>query len=97
MSAQNKRLALIVLSLLILASQVDARQPRSAAERSAFIRDNPCPATHSTNPRLKCLGYVVDHIKPLACGGEDAPHNMQWQTTQEARAKDKWERGDCNL
>src|SRR5216683_7638817 len=25
-------------------------------------------------------GYVVDHVKPLACGGVDAPSNMQWQS-----------------
>jgi len=23
-------------------------------------------------------GYVIDHIKPLACGGVDARSNMQW-------------------
>jgi hypothetical protein len=40
-------------------------------------------------------GYVVDHIKPLACGGSDAPDNMQWQTIEEAKAKDKTERIGC--
>lgn len=40
-------------------------------------------------------GYVIDHIKPLACGGADNSSNMQWQTTQEAKAKDKWERAGC--
>jgi hypothetical protein len=40
-------------------------------------------------------GYVVDHIVPLACGGADAPSNMQWQTIAEARAKDKVERIGC--
>jgi hypothetical protein len=40
-------------------------------------------------------GYVVDHIVPLACGGADAPSNMQWQTMAEARAKDKVERVEC--
>jgi len=40
-------------------------------------------------------GYVVDHIKPLACGGADEPSNMQWQTAAEAKAKDKWERKGC--
>jgi len=30
-------------------------------------------------------GYVIDHVIPLACGGEDAPSNMQWQTAAEAR------------
>ena len=36
-------------------------------------------------------GYVVDHIIPLKKGGCDCPSNMQWQTTEAARAKDKWE------
>ena len=36
-------------------------------------------------------GYVVDHITPLKRGGCDCPSNMQWQTIQEANAKDKWE------
>jgi len=40
-------------------------------------------------------GYVVDHITPLACGGVDAPSNMQWQTIAAARAKDKVERAGC--
>jgi len=41
-------------------------------------------------------GHVVDHINPLACGGADAPSNMQWQTIAEARAKDKTERIGCH-
>lgn len=40
-------------------------------------------------------GHVVDHVVPLACGGTDAPSNMQWQTTEEAKAKDKVERKGC--
>ena len=36
-------------------------------------------------------GYVVDHITPLKRGGCDCPSNMQWQTIQEAKAKDKVE------
>jgi len=40
-------------------------------------------------------GHVVDHRIPLACGGADAPSNMQWQTTEEAKAKDKVERQGC--
>jgi hypothetical protein len=40
-------------------------------------------------------GYVVDHIRPLACGGADAPSNMQWQTREAAKAKDRTERIGC--
>jgi ribosomal protein L44E len=40
-------------------------------------------------------GFVIDHIKPLACGGADLPSNMQWQTKEEAKAKDKVERRGC--
>lgn len=36
-------------------------------------------------------GYVVDHIIPLKRGGCDCPANMQWQTIEAAKAKDKWE------
>jgi hypothetical protein len=38
-------------------------------------------------------GYVVDHIVPLECGGADVClPNMQWQTVQEAKIKDRTER-----
>ena len=36
-------------------------------------------------------GYEVDHIVPLARGGADKPSNMQWQTIQEAKEKDRGE------
>lgn len=42
-----------------------------------------------------CKGYVIDHVKSLACGGADRPENMQWQTVAEGKAKDKWERREC--
>jgi hypothetical protein len=40
-------------------------------------------------------GYVVDHVKPLACGSADTPSNMQWQTVAAGKAKDKVERQGC--
>ena len=49
---------------------------------------------HSGYPKGR-PGYVVDHIIPLACGGADAPSNMQWQTVEAAKAKDKVERVGC--
>jgi hypothetical protein len=36
-------------------------------------------------------GYVIDHITPLKRGGPDTPRNMQWQTKDQAKAKDTWE------
>ena len=41
-------------------------------------------------------GHVVDDVVPLACGGADDPSNMQWQTTEEGKAKDKVERKGCS-
>ena len=35
---------------------------------------------------------MIDPINALACGGTDAPDNMQWQSVAEGKAKDKWER-----
>jgi hypothetical protein len=40
-------------------------------------------------------GYIIDHIRPLACGGLDIPSNMQWQTKAAAKAKDQTERAAC--
>ena len=65
------------------------RRHRSAAARAAFKRQHPCPATGQ--PRGACPGWIIDHVKALACGGDDDPSNMQWQTVDEAKAKDKWE------
>lgn len=66
------------------------RIKRSEAAKDAFRRRHPCPSTGKS--RGACPGYVIDHVKPLANGGADAPNNMQWQTKADAKAKDKWER-----
>jgi hypothetical protein len=63
------------------------RIQRSAAARHAFARQTGYP-----NGRP---GYVIDHIRPLACGGADAPSNMQWQTVAAAKLKDRTERVGC--
>jgi len=65
------------------------RYIRCSAARAAFERDNPCPSTGQ--PRGACPGYVVDHIVPLKRGGADLPSNMQWQTVEDAKDKDKIE------
>src|ERR1700674_2572623 len=63
------------------------RIKRSAAAKDAFERKTGYPHGRP--------GYVVDHVKPLACGGADDPSNMQWQTIAEGKAKDKTERVGC--
>ena|SRR2546427_709851 len=57
---------------------------RSVAARNEFMKQSGYPRGRK--------GYVVDHIVPLECGGADAPSNMQWQTAQEAKIKDRTER-----
>ena len=66
---------------------------RSSAQRAAFVRQHPCPATGE--PRGKCPGWVVDHIAPLCADGPDHPDNMQWQSVEEGKAKDREERQQC--
>jgi hypothetical protein len=66
---------------------------RDPDARAAFMRSHPCPATGRKSGA--CPGYVVDHIRPLACNGPDSPSNMQWQTVAEGKAKDEWERKGC--
>lgn len=63
------------------------RFKRSSSARSAFMRETGYPDGRP--------GYVIDHIRPLACGGEDAPSNMQWQTIEAAKQKDRVERVGC--
>jgi hypothetical protein len=84
---------IFIASLLLAINPADARNKRSQSAKVEFKKFNPCPA----NGRNKgpCKGYVIDHIKPLACNGADAPHNMQWQTIYDAKEKDKWERKIC--
>jgi hypothetical protein len=62
---------------------------RSPAARRQFQKANPCPSTGKATG--KCPGYVIDHVVPLKRGGPDAPLNMQWQTLEAAKAKDKTE------
>ena len=73
----------------ICARDTNGRIARSPAARREFRRANPCPAT-GENSRA-CPGYVIDHVVPLKRGGPDEPNNMQWQTIEEAKAKDRVE------
>lgn len=62
---------------------------RSAKARDSFRHSHPCPSTGRTGGA--CPGYVIDHVQALKHGGADAPSNMQWQTKEAAKAKDKVE------
>ena len=88
----KQALALLCLAML-LPIPADARIKRSQSAKVEFKLANPCPATGAR--KGPCKGYVIDHVKPLACGGADAPVNMAWQTIAEGKAKDKWERKGC--
>ena len=62
---------------------------RSASAKAEFRHNNPCPATGKTTG--KCPGYVIDHVQALKSGGADTAANMQWQTREAAKAKDRVE------
>ena len=59
------------------------RIARSQAARREFMRQTGYPHGRP--------GYVIDHIVPLKKGGCDCPANMQWQTVEAAKAKDRFE------
>lgn len=84
---------LLCVALAFGVGQADARAKRSQSAKVEFKQDHPCPATGAR--KGPCKGYVIDHVKPLACGGADRPENMQWQNTAEGKAKDRWERRAC--
>ena len=63
---------------------------RSQEAKREFKREHPCPSTGKSS--CPCPGYVIDHVQALKHGGADAPSNMQWQTVEYAKAKDKWKR-----
>ena len=65
------------------------RIKRSETAKRDFEHHHPCPSTGKTSGA--CPGYVIDHVVPLKRGGADAPGNMQWQTNEAAKAKDRWE------
>ena len=65
------------------------RIARSQKAKDQFKKSHPCPATGKSSGA--CKGYVIDHVQALKHGGADAPSNMQWQTKEAAKQKDRWE------
>lgn len=77
------------------ARSADGSIKRSTTQRSLFVRMHPCPVTGQVSGA--CPGWSVDHVIPLACGGCDAPFNMQWlpakiKSCAGSECKDRWER-----
>lgn len=85
--------AIALVAMLSVSTWSSAAYPRSKKALRAFVVIQVCPSTGAH--RLPCPGYIIDHIKALACGGADAPANMQWQTKADAKAKDRWELNEC--
>lgn len=62
---------------------------RSSKAKNNFKKEQPCPSTGKSSGA--CKGYVIDHVQPLKRGGADSPSNMQWQTKEAAKEKDRTE------
>lgn len=54
----------------------DGRIIRSEKVLEDFAKLHACPSTGEKN-RI-CPGWAIDHVIPLACGGVDQIHNLQW-------------------
>ena len=89
----NPLILILVIVITCMGLTAEASTKRSQSAKVEFKLQQPCPATGAS--KGPCKGYVIDHVKALACGGADRPSNMQWQTVAEAKAKDKWERKEC--
>lgn len=89
---RNARLLVALAILAAFPFTADA-EGRSKAVRAEFQRIHPCPSTGQTQGA--CPGFVADHSTPLCAGGADAASNLQWQTIEEAKAKDRIERASC--
>jgi hypothetical protein len=84
---------LIVLLLLALPVHAGERIKRDPKAVRIFRATVPCPATGK--PEKRCAGFLVDHVIPLCAGGPDKPSNMQYQSVEDAKIKDRAERKLC--
>ena len=82
-----------MLCLVSFASAVFGSGPRSHAVTAEFQRENPCPSTGKMAGA--CPGFIKDHVTPLCAGGADSVSNIQWQTIEDAKTKDRSERESC--
>lgn len=85
--------AVLFIASGLIATLAHATEHRSREVTREFQYLHPCPSTGK--PYGACPGFVKDHINPLCNGGPDAVSNMQWQTVEDAKIKDRWERRVC--
>lgn len=93
LSLRSNALRIVITLFALTSLNANAEYHRSHKAKSIFKHYHPCPSTGKI--KGSCPGFIIDHVKPLACGGFDDPSNMQWQTKADAQAKDKWERKFC--
>ena len=105
MPNSGRRIAGVALAVMLMgcasppmvtdppARDANGRIHRSRAAIAAFKAGHLCPSTGRTYGA--CPGFTIDHIRALACGGADTPENMQYQTTEDAKVKDRWELDAC--
>src|SRR2546423_6075064 len=86
-------MSMVLCTAALVPLSAAADMARSFKAEVLFRLAHPCPGTGETGGA--CVGYVIDRVIPLECGGAEDPSNMQWQTIAEAKAKDKWERIGC--
>ena len=68
----------VEIAICLTVTNADARTKRRQSAEVEFKYQHSCPAAGTRMG--PCKGYVIDYIKPLACGSADAVLNMQWQT-----------------
>ena len=88
----NKLITILIAALIVVSCASNTVQ-RSNKARHDFARQTSCPSTGAN--KLPCPGYIIDHIEPLCAGGVDTPANMQWQTVDAAKSKDRLEKAEC--
>ena len=93
MIRKTAKSALLGLLGALFACAALGGQPRSMAERAAFVRHHPCPSTGLS--RGACPGWEVDHVVALCAGGADSRQNMQWLSVAEHREKSRVDRAIC--
>jgi hypothetical protein len=84
------------------ARSVKPKAPSVSRKSAAAVAADPGPAQRKTIPWHDFMkqsgypngrpGYVINHILPIECGGADVPSNMQWQSVEESKSRDRTDR-----